>query len=212
MHERRYIVTPSRAVYYTLKIILVPTFTDIQVASTHVAILSSLHVMREKNKMSHSNFPPARLPACLLAGLKLLINLFNVKPFPLLLLIFLRVRQLVTRVPRKRWVEITKHTDNATGIPSRIPRFSTALGTTLSQYHPSHNLKTNTIQSPPRPSKRLSSKIFSPPKFYEGRLQSSWTHLIITSRNSVEVRWRSLFRSTSLGKRCTSYNAPPTSW
>jgi hypothetical protein len=26
----------------------------------------------------------------------------------------------------------------------------------------------------------------------------------------VEVRWRSLFRSTSLGKRCTSYNAPPT--
>jgi hypothetical protein len=25
------------------------------------------------------------------------------------------------------------------------------------------------------------------------------------------VRWRSLFRSTSLGKRCTSYNAPPTS-
>jgi hypothetical protein len=27
----------------------------------------------------------------------------------------------------------------------------------------------------------------------------------------MEVRWRSLFRSTSLGKRCTSYNAPPTS-
>jgi hypothetical protein len=27
----------------------------------------------------------------------------------------------------------------------------------------------------------------------------------------VEVRWRSLFRSTSLGKRCTSYNAPPIS-
>jgi hypothetical protein len=27
----------------------------------------------------------------------------------------------------------------------------------------------------------------------------------------VEVRWRSLFPSTSLGKRCTSYNAPPTS-
>jgi hypothetical protein len=26
----------------------------------------------------------------------------------------------------------------------------------------------------------------------------------------VKVRWRSLFRSTSLGKRCTSYNAPPT--
>jgi hypothetical protein len=27
----------------------------------------------------------------------------------------------------------------------------------------------------------------------------------------VEVRWRSLFRSTFLGKQCTSYNAPPTS-
>jgi hypothetical protein len=27
----------------------------------------------------------------------------------------------------------------------------------------------------------------------------------------VGVRWRSLFLSTSLGKRCTSYNAPPTS-
>jgi hypothetical protein len=27
----------------------------------------------------------------------------------------------------------------------------------------------------------------------------------------VEVRWRSLFRSTSLGKRCTSYNALTTS-
>jgi hypothetical protein len=46
---------------------------------------------------------------------------------------------------------------------------------------------------------------------YEGRLQSSWTHLITTSRNFVEVRWRSLFRSSSLGKRCTSYNAPHTS-
>jgi hypothetical protein len=46
---------------------------------------------------------------------------------------------------------------------------------------------------------------------YEGHLQSSWTHLITQSRNFVEVRWRSLFRSTSLGKRCTSYNAPPTS-
>jgi hypothetical protein len=46
---------------------------------------------------------------------------------------------------------------------------------------------------------------------YEGRLQSSWTHLITPSRNFVEVRWRSLYRSTSLGKGCTSYNAPPTS-
>jgi hypothetical protein len=46
---------------------------------------------------------------------------------------------------------------------------------------------------------------------YEGRLQSSWTRLNTSSRNFVEVRWRSLFRSTSLGKRFTSYNAPPTS-
>jgi hypothetical protein len=46
---------------------------------------------------------------------------------------------------------------------------------------------------------------------YKGRLHSSWTHLIALSRKFVEVRWRSLFRSTSLAKRCTSYNAPPTS-
>jgi hypothetical protein len=46
---------------------------------------------------------------------------------------------------------------------------------------------------------------------YEDRLPSSWTYLITPSRKFVEVRWRSLFRSTSLGKRCTSYNALPTS-
>jgi hypothetical protein len=45
----------------------------------------------------------------------------------------------------------------------------------------------------------------------EGGLKSSWTHLITPSRNFVAVRWRSFFRSTSLGKRCISYNAPPTS-
>jgi hypothetical protein len=38
-------------------------------------------------------------------------------------------------------------------------------------------------------------------------MESSWTHLIIPRRNFVEVRCRSLYRSTSLGKRCTSYNA-----
>jgi hypothetical protein len=43
-------------------------------------------------------------------------------------------------------------------------------------------------------------------------LQSSWTHLVTPSRNFVEVRWRSLFRSTSIDKRCTYYNTPPTSW
>jgi hypothetical protein len=46
--------------------------------------------------------------------------------------------------------------------------------------------------------------------YYESRLQSSWTHLLTPSRNFVEVRWRSLFHRTSLGKRCTSYNASPT--
>jgi hypothetical protein len=46
---------------------------------------------------------------------------------------------------------------------------------------------------------------------HEGCLKSSWTHLITPSQNFVEVRWRSLFQSTSLGKRCTSYNATPTS-
>jgi hypothetical protein len=48
-------------------------------------------------------------------------------------------------------------------------------------------------------------------QLYEGRWQSLWTHFINPIRNFLEVRWRSLFRSTSLGKRCTSYNAPPTS-
>jgi hypothetical protein len=46
---------------------------------------------------------------------------------------------------------------------------------------------------------------------YMGRLQNSCTHFITPRRNFVEVRWRSHFRSTSLGKRCTYYNAPPTS-
>jgi hypothetical protein len=48
-------------------------------------------------------------------------------------------------------------------------------------------------------------------RIYEGRFKSLWTRLITASRNFVEVQWRSLFRSTSHGKRCTSYNAPPTS-
>jgi hypothetical protein len=48
-------------------------------------------------------------------------------------------------------------------------------------------------------------------RMYKGRLQSSWAHLITPNRDFVEVRWRPIFRSTSLGKRCTSYNAPPIS-
>jgi hypothetical protein len=48
-------------------------------------------------------------------------------------------------------------------------------------------------------------------RFYEGRMKSSWTHLITPSWNFAEVWWRSLFRCTSFGKRCTSYNAPPNS-
>jgi hypothetical protein len=46
---------------------------------------------------------------------------------------------------------------------------------------------------------------------YENRLKSSWLHLITPNRNFVEVRWRSLFRSTFFGKWFNSYNAPPTS-
>jgi hypothetical protein len=46
---------------------------------------------------------------------------------------------------------------------------------------------------------------------YEGHLQRTWTLFISPSLNIVEVRWRPLFRSTSLGKRCTSYTAPRTS-
>jgi hypothetical protein len=42
------------------------------------------------------------------------------------------------------------------------------------------------------------------------KLKTSWTHLTTPSRYFVKVRWRSLFRSTYLGKRCISYNAPPT--
>jgi hypothetical protein len=45
-------------------------------------------------------------------------------------------------------------------------------------------------------------------KFYEGRLKSSCSRLITLNWNFMEVRWRSLFRSTSFG---TSYNAQPTS-
>jgi hypothetical protein len=48
-------------------------------------------------------------------------------------------------------------------------------------------------------------------QIHEGRLKSSWTHLITPSQNFVEVQWWSLFWSTSLSKWCTSYNAPPTS-
>jgi hypothetical protein len=48
------------------------------------------------------------------------------------------------------------------------------------------------------------------PTLYTRAVLSSWTHLITPSRNFVEVRWRSLF-SKYLDKRCTSYNAPPTS-
>jgi hypothetical protein len=46
---------------------------------------------------------------------------------------------------------------------------------------------------------------------YERCLKSSWIQFISPNQNFVEVRWRSLFRSTSLLKRCTSCNAPPTS-
>jgi hypothetical protein len=56
--------------------------------------------------------------------------------------------------------------------------------------------------------------------FFKPRLylctRSAWkvrglTLFITPSQNFVEVRWRSLFPNTSCGKRCTSFNAPPTS-
>jgi hypothetical protein len=42
-------------------------------------------------------------------------------------------------------------------------------------------------------------------------LLSSRTHLTTPNQSFVEMRWRSLFQSTYLDKRCTSYNASPTS-
>jgi hypothetical protein len=47
---------------------------------------------------------------------------------------------------------------------------------------------------------------------YEGRLKSSWTHLITLSWNFVEVQWWSLFWSTSLGKWCTSWKRSADRW
>jgi hypothetical protein len=55
-------------------------------------------------------------------------------------------------------------------------------------------------------------EVFKAASLYKGRLKISWTHLITPSQNFVEVWWHSLFQSTSLGKRCTSCNSPPTSW
>jgi hypothetical protein len=46
--------------------------------------------------------------------------------------------------------------------------------------------------------------------YIEGPFKSWWIQLITPSRYFVEVQWRSIFRSTFLGKRCISYNAPPT--
>jgi len=46
---------------------------------------------------------------------------------------------------------------------------------------------------------------------YEGCLKSLCTRLITLSWNFMEGRCWSLFRSTSLGKQCTSYNASLTS-
>jgi hypothetical protein len=63
----------------------------------------------------------------------------------------------------------------------------------------------------PFPHKSETFDRFSCSSLYQSRLKSSWTRHIAPSRNFVEMRWRSLFRSTSLGKRCTSYNAPPAS-
>jgi hypothetical protein len=68
------------------------------------------------------------------------------------------------------------------------------------------------LEKPLTLSKRIVVSPISKTLDYKDCLKSSWTDLITPSRNFVEVRWRSRFRSTSLGKWCTSYNAPPTSW
>jgi hypothetical protein len=47
---------------------------------------------------------------------------------------------------------------------------------------------------------------------YEGRLKSSWTHLITPSWNFVEMQWWSLFWSTTLGKWCTSRKCSVDHW
>jgi hypothetical protein len=57
--------------------------------------------------------------------------------------------------------------------------------------------------------KRISIRLSSPRN--KEYVWGQYAKLIASSRNFVEVRWRSLFRSTSLGKRCASYNAPPPS-
>jgi hypothetical protein len=80
----------------------------------------------------------------------------------------------------------------------------------VSIYHPSHECYMPRPSHPPwfnHPYNIWWSVI----RLYDGSLKNSWTHLITQSRNFVGVRWRSLLQSTSLGKRCTSYNAPPTS-
>jgi hypothetical protein len=64
-----------------------------------------------------------------------------------------------------------------------------------------HFLSLRSRYSPQRPVFLSLEYVFFFFCIYEGHLQSSWTLLITPSRNFVEVRWRSLFRSTSLGKR-----------
>jgi hypothetical protein len=49
-------------------------------------------------------------------------------------------------------------------------------------------------------------------KYIRGPFEKFVDSLYYSESKLVEVRWRSPFRSTSLGKWCTSYNAPPTSW
>jgi hypothetical protein len=46
---------------------------------------------------------------------------------------------------------------------------------------------------------------------HEGHLKTSWTDLITSRLNFLEVQWWSLFLSTFHGRWYTSYNVPPTS-
>jgi hypothetical protein len=59
--------------------------------------------------------------------------------------------------------------------------------------------------------KTFSELMYETGCFYKGHFQSLWTHLITLSQTLWRYGDSLFFWSTSLGKQCTSYNAPPTS-
>jgi hypothetical protein len=109
------------------------------------------------------------------------------------------------------------HTSGPTNITSKSQALNTEPGKRChhnNQRHGGHYVYTSVCVCTPRPHVAvvITGKFVSPwNSMCEGSLKISWTHLITRGRNFVEMRWRSIFRTTSLGKWCTSYNAPPTS-